>query len=259
MSRTRPHVLREMGRVLKPGGIAGFQEPGPNHSKTAQAQYEMRNFTVVENDIVMHDIERWAKGRGFADLELAIFATESVRLPVEGFEDSSAHGETVDRWYETRPCGFVANRRIFFLSQRTEGGCRRSREPSWLTTALTVAIDDHVAAGQPAHVNRTLACAPNNGQSLWLPSDTGRCGPVKLGVHLYDDIGRLINLGFATRAAPHRSPRCRAGRVGGTALRDPGADAGPVCRRVRPRRRRRVLVCRSNGAPTSRVPIHVGS
>ena len=42
-------VVAEMGRVLKPGGRAAFSEPGPNHSKGAQSQFEMKNFTVVEN------------------------------------------------------------------------------------------------------------------------------------------------------------------------------------------------------------------
>lgn len=49
-------VLAELGRVLRPGGIAGFSEPGPNHSKAAHSQFEMKNFTVVENDVVMADI-----------------------------------------------------------------------------------------------------------------------------------------------------------------------------------------------------------
>ena len=53
---------------------------------------------------------------GFTDLELAIFTTESFRLPIEGYEDFLADGETVDRWHE-HACRFVANRRIFFLSK----------------------------------------------------------------------------------------------------------------------------------------------
>ena len=59
-------VLKEMARVLRPGGIAGFSEPGDGHSRSVQAQYEMRNYTVVENDIVIEDIERWALDAGFS-------------------------------------------------------------------------------------------------------------------------------------------------------------------------------------------------
>ena len=32
-------VMSELGRVLRPGGIAGFSEPGPHHSKAARSQY----------------------------------------------------------------------------------------------------------------------------------------------------------------------------------------------------------------------------
>ena len=231
------HVLREMGRVLKPGGVAGFQEPGPNHSKTAQAQYEMRNFTVVENDIVMRDIEGWAKEAGFTDLELAVFTTESFRLPIDGYEDFLAHGETVDRWYE-HACRFVANRRIFFLSKGPKAAAD-SREQSWLTAALHVDVDDPAPA--PGGTVRGRAVADNNGQALWLPSDAP-VGPVRLGVHLYDDAGRLINLDYARVPLPADAARCRAGRIGGAALRVPGTGGGPLRVGVRPRGRRRVLV-----------------
>src|ERR1044071_524105 len=43
-------VMRELGRVLRPGGIAGFSEPGRHHSRGARSQYEMKNYTASEND-----------------------------------------------------------------------------------------------------------------------------------------------------------------------------------------------------------------
>jgi glycosyltransferase involved in cell wall biosynthesis/SAM-dependent methyltransferase len=60
-------VLKEMGRILKPGGIAGFSEPGPDHSKTPQAQYEMRTNRVIENDIDVREILTIAKEAGFTE------------------------------------------------------------------------------------------------------------------------------------------------------------------------------------------------
>jgi hypothetical protein len=247
------HVLREMGRVLKPGGVAGFQEPGPNHSKTAQAQYEMRHFTVVENDIVMRDIEGWAKEAGFTDLELAVFTAESFRLPIDGYEDFLAHGETVDRWYE-HACRFVASRRIFFLSKGPKAAAD-SREQSWLTAALHVDVDDPAPA--PGGTVRGRAVAHNNGQALWLPSDAP-VGPVRLGVHLYDDAGRLINLDYARVPLPAHAPGVAPGESVELRFELPAPAAGHY-----------VLefdlvaegVCwfEMNGSPTSRVPIHVGS
>jgi 2-polyprenyl-3-methyl-5-hydroxy-6-metoxy-1,4-benzoquinol methylase len=40
-------VLREMSRILRVGGIAGFSEPGPHHSRSPGSQFEMRNFRVL--------------------------------------------------------------------------------------------------------------------------------------------------------------------------------------------------------------------
>ena len=56
-------VLSEMGRVLRPGGLAGFSEPGPSHSKDAQSQHEMRRYGVPERDLVLEDVWGWAAKR----------------------------------------------------------------------------------------------------------------------------------------------------------------------------------------------------
>jgi SAM-dependent methyltransferase len=70
-------ALAELGRVLRPGGIAGFAEPGPNHSRGQQSQFEMRHFRTVENDIVVQDIWEAARRAGFTDLRLAFSSARS--------------------------------------------------------------------------------------------------------------------------------------------------------------------------------------
>src|SRR5258706_8323224 len=42
--------LQEFFRLLRPGGIVGFHEPGPGHSRSPGSQYEMRKYAVIEND-----------------------------------------------------------------------------------------------------------------------------------------------------------------------------------------------------------------
>ena len=66
-------VLKEFFRVLAPGGLAILSEPGPNHSRTDQAQYEMLNFKVIEGDIIIEEIEDIAKGIGFESIEVAVY------------------------------------------------------------------------------------------------------------------------------------------------------------------------------------------
>jgi SAM-dependent methyltransferase len=80
-------VLAEMGRVLRPGGVAGFSEPGPNHSKDPQSQHEMRRYGVPERDLVLEDVWDWAAAAGFADLSVALFAPAPQWVSFQTFSD----------------------------------------------------------------------------------------------------------------------------------------------------------------------------
>ena len=65
-------ILREFYRVLKPGGIAGFAEPGLRHSQSAVAQHAMHTYRVLENDISLHEIWKMADAIGFDDLRVKL-------------------------------------------------------------------------------------------------------------------------------------------------------------------------------------------
>lgn len=77
--------LQEFHRVLAPGGLAIFHEPGPRHSRTEQSQLEMREFAVIENDIFIDEIWANAQKAGFVDIEMAIFSDFPVTMSLEGF------------------------------------------------------------------------------------------------------------------------------------------------------------------------------
>jgi SAM-dependent methyltransferase len=83
-------TLAEMARVLKPGGIAVFHEPGPEHSGTPDAQYEMAHFSVIENDIDVHAIWRMAQGCGFTDIRMALPALQSPIVRLSDFDRIAA-------------------------------------------------------------------------------------------------------------------------------------------------------------------------
>ena len=194
-------VLHELGRVLRQGGIAAFQEPGPNHSKSAQSQFEMKNFTVIENDIRMRDISTWADRAGFTQLELAVFTPMSFRLSIDEYEDYLARGVTVERHYEHQR-QFVADQRVFFLS-KGEPLISDSRDRSGLLAELAVSPDE--IAGLQGGAIRARLTARNIGTSLWLPSDAP-VGPVFVGAHLYDADGRMLERDYARIPLPSAGP-----------------------------------------------------
>jgi SAM-dependent methyltransferase len=195
------HVLAELGRVLAPGGVAGFQEPGPNHSKASQSQFEMKQFTVIENDIIMADVERWARDAGFSDLELAVFTPGPFHTSIAGYDDFLAGGATRQQFFEAMQ-PFVEQRRIFFLSKGSRAEAD-SRERRGLGATLAVDLTS-VSVGAGGSVSGHVT-ATNTGSTRWLPSHAP-VGPVRLGVHLLDGEGIYLDREYARADLPDAGP-----------------------------------------------------
>ena len=176
-------VLREFARVLAPGGIAAFAEPGPHHSKTPQSQYEMRNYGVVENDVDIHALWRTAQAAGFSDLKLAAFNVPPFHVSLEEFDEILAAGPAYARWAEATRA-FLQNSRTFFLRKGGEEATD-SRRADALRCAIEVGVD----------FPNVHARVRNTGRGAWLPSSE-TFGGVSLGCHLYDANGKLLNLDY---------------------------------------------------------------
>jgi hypothetical protein len=184
--------LREMARVLKPGGIAGFSEPGPDHSKTPQSQYEMKTNRLIENDVVMSEIWRDAQAAGFTDLRLALFNPEPALLPLDQFE-AYLSGEDTGEQYTAQSRNEMKHRRVFFLFKGESSALPDSRQREGLIADLKVeAVSLEVKQGEPAVLN---VVATNSGSAVWRPSNA-RVGAVRFGAHLFDVDGKLIDLDY---------------------------------------------------------------
>lgn len=64
-------VLAELYRVLKADGVVAMSEPGRFHSRTADSQYEMSTFNVIENDVVLEDLWAQAQQAGFREIRIS--------------------------------------------------------------------------------------------------------------------------------------------------------------------------------------------
>ncbi|HXD34512.1 MAG TPA: class I SAM-dependent methyltransferase [Pyrinomonadaceae bacterium] len=180
-------VLAELGRVLEPGGIAGFAEPGPEHSRTTQSQYEMKTYGVVENDVDIHSIWSSARQAGFTDIELAVFQVKPTMVKLDQFEDFQRGGKT-SRQYVEDTRAFLNNQRNFFLYK---GQTRRrdSRYRQGLTAKIAISPTQVTAkAAQPI---KLTAVIKNDGDTVWLPRGAG-LGAVMLGCHVYHADGTVL-------------------------------------------------------------------
>jgi SAM-dependent methyltransferase len=179
-------VLKEMYRVLAPGGIAAFHEPGPHHSKTLQSQEEMRSFQVIENDIVIEDIWRAAHDVGFAEMRVGYQAPRAIPLSVEEFQRLTSGGDAdLARRVVEESSAQQENMRTFFL---TKSGARRldSRSVQGLAHRISISNVKVVSGSIEADLTAT-----NTGGATWLPSGH-YVSAVNLGVHLIDAAGASI-------------------------------------------------------------------
>jgi len=197
-----PHrVLAEFGRILKQGGMVAFAEPGPEHSKTAASQFEMRHFGMIENDVDMAEVWAAARETGFTDIKLAAFNAQPFHVRLAEYDDLLAGGETLGRWAEVTR-GFMVNVRDFFLYKDAESAVE-SREFKGLGAVIHVeAAGSRADSGGKVRVRARLA---NTGRAMWLPSSLP-VGGVHLGCHLYDAGGRLLDFNFHTQALPGAIP-----------------------------------------------------
>lgn len=225
------HVISEMGRVLRPGGVAGFSEPGPHHSSHPQSQHEMRRYRVPEFDVVLDDVWASAKRSGFTELSVGIFdpAPEWVPLevfgaflrpvegPASGLKRLSESGRfrlpaTVRKAlrladelgrpataraslsHVSRMRGVLANRRMF-LMKKAGSEITDSRRVHGLAAEISLS-DVRVSRGPATTAVDGVVRVRNTGSNRWLASSAGQ-GAVLLGLrtghgeHPAADLGRV--------------------------------------------------------------------
>lgn len=191
-------VLSELARVLKPGGIAGFSEPGPNHSKTGQSQYEMKNYKVIENDIILGEIWEWAKAAGFTDLRVAINNPQFYSVDFNDYCTLVEKGGKPLKDYAKHIHSKAASEHIFFLYKGLSD-VPDSRKREGLVAELVVPVTEIECFPQAPVAGQVIA--RNLGANRWLPS-AALFGPVKLGFHLKDASGTLLDFDFGRAKLP---------------------------------------------------------
>ena len=191
-------LMGELGRVLREGGIAGFSEPGRDHSRSAQAQYEMRDHRVLENDIDLRAIFAAARDAGFTQLTARV--ANDLEVSLDHYQAIVERRDPdVQRAIWNSTCDTMRSRTVFFLHK---GETRRdSRSHVGLAHALsTTRVDHRVAQGAPLSIDLRIA---NTGKAAWLSTNIHDYGIVRVGTHLYDRHATLIAIDHSRHDLPH--------------------------------------------------------
>lgn len=193
-------MIAEFARILRPGGIAAFAEPGPAHSRTAQSQFEMRTYGVLESDVDVEAIWAMAQRHGFRDIRIAAYNIPPLLVDLRGYRELLDAGEMFLRWAETTRA-FLENVRNFFL-YREGTAPLDSRNRTGLRATIQAPAEIRARAGEPAAIPVTVT---NTGPATWLPSSS-LIGGVSIGVHLSDATGKLISFDFHWHALEPPEP-----------------------------------------------------
>lgn len=193
-------VIAEFARVLKAPGIIGLHEPGPNHSRGAQSQYEMRKFDVIEGDVHIEQLIDRARQHGIVDVKMAAYSTRPVFVELADFNQflATPTSGVVANTLTAQAHADFQNRRVCFMHKGDPDAPVDSRRREGLRMELTAAAEQHAN-----HV-RIRGTVRNAGAAIWRPSSdpidgAGKAGDVNIAVHLIDREGTQHNHYYARR------------------------------------------------------------
>ncbi len=195
-------ILAEMGRVLKPGGIIGFKEPGYRHAQASSAQSEMRNYIVLENDIHLCEIIRVAERSGLAFMGWEAIIdrkfTESEYVIAKDRGPWTPSALKLEKHLFENLRSNLKGNSIFHLSKGSP--TIDSRTGTKLEALIEPASDRIVSKTGEAPV---LALKiTNTGDAIWLHRAEDDVGRVTIGAHLYDESESIIALDWARAEIP---------------------------------------------------------
>jgi ubiquinone/menaquinone biosynthesis C-methylase UbiE len=184
-------MLSEFYRVLKPGGIAGFGEVGPNHSRSPQSQKEMRTYKVLENDIVLENIKKVSLEIGFSELYCKLFSFPDLEIDYTDYL-RMARKKKIPKSIGRHITNSMNDFPVFFLIKGKY--TPDSRNSTGLNHGIFIEQANYtVKAGEPFSVTVEIE---NKGNARWLYQNIKDIGVVNLGVHLFAKDNRLINYDF---------------------------------------------------------------
>ncbi|MCH6257690.1 class I SAM-dependent methyltransferase [Puniceicoccaceae bacterium K14] len=190
-------VIKEFYRVLDNGGIIGFSEPLGDHSSSAESQKEMRDFTVLENDLDMHKLADLFNSVGFKGPYFKVAADPSLAFSLEE-RDSLMQGVMPEQGL-SKIQDFIGSKGIYWFTKGDP--VQDSRRPEGLSHIIVPEKPEYKAKiGEILEVKLKLE---NNGTSRWLHDNEDVFGVVNVGTRLIDPSSGEVIADHARARFPH--------------------------------------------------------
>jgi SAM-dependent methyltransferase len=214
-----PAALREIARVLTDDGMAFFSEPGRGHADAPVSTAAMRDFGVLEQDILVEDFTRWCADAGFRDVRIKpmSYTIPEFDLRVDqwkrwltlartrrpqralgtiwrGVAEFVGAGKQTWLLEETlamslvRLLGGAIENHPMIVASKQEA--RAASAASWSARIVAAGIPARARAGGAVPVRLTVT---NVGSAAWPSATATGTGRVRLGVQLLEAGGRLLN------------------------------------------------------------------
>jgi SAM-dependent methyltransferase len=189
-------TLKELARVLRPGGRIAMLEPGPRHSQTPQSQAEMAQYKVIENDIVMADIAAGSAAAGLAVPRVLVQMNEPREVSLDQYQQWSSSSGLPKRdgaalLRALHRC--LTDTQCFYMSKPGAGALVDSRRLGALAAKI------QLESAKPVHGENNLFELQfrlrNTGEAVWI-SQQGALGQVNLGCQLLQTDNTVQNLDF---------------------------------------------------------------